>query len=121
VPNAYAALAGLELLDRLGYDVIGKQVDQLVARYASAAADAGFVVRTPAAPDRRGPLVVVQSVDGPAIVEKLGARGIIASCRGNGLRIAFHAYNTDEDVDAVMDALVAESTLLERATRVSVV
>jgi selenocysteine lyase/cysteine desulfurase len=116
VPNAYAALAGLELLDRIGYDVVGKQVDHLVAGYASAAADAGFVVRTPAAADRRGPLVVVQSVDGPALVEKLAARGIIASCRGNGLRIAFHGYNTEGDVDAVVSALVAESGLLERAT-----
>jgi selenocysteine lyase/cysteine desulfurase len=116
VPNAYGALAGLDLLDRIGYDVVGKQVDHLVARYASAAADAGFVVRTPAAPDRRGPLVVVQCVDGPALVEKLAARGIIASCRGNGLRIAFHGYNTEGDVDAVLSALVAESALLERAT-----
>jgi len=114
VPNAYAALAGLTLLDQVGYDVIGRQVDRLVARCAAAAGEAGFLVRTPAASDRRGPLVVVQSVDGPAIVEKLAARGIIASCRGNGLRVAFHAYNTDQDVDAVMSALVAESALLER-------
>jgi selenocysteine lyase/cysteine desulfurase len=72
------------------------------------------VVRTPAAPDCRGPLVVVQSVDGPLLVMKLAARGIIASCRGNGLRVAFHAYNTDDDVDAVMSALAAEAPLLER-------
>src|SRR5216683_1492597 len=116
VPNAYAALAALELLDRVGYDVVGRQVDRLAGRYASAACDAGFVVRTPAAPDCRGPLVVVQSVDGPLLVMKLAARGIIASCRGNGLRVAFHAYNTDDDVDAVMSALAAEAPLLERAT-----
>jgi selenocysteine lyase/cysteine desulfurase len=119
VPNAYAALAGLDLLDRVGYREIGRQVDHLVGRYASAAGEAGFLVRTPAAPDRRGPLVVVQSVDAPALVQKLAGRGIIASCRGNGLRVAFHAYNTDEDIDAVMSALVAESTLLERATPVA--
>ena len=38
-------------------------------------------------PDRRGPLVVVQSIDGPALVQARRAR-IIASCRGNGLRVA---------------------------------
>ena len=116
VPNAYAALAALALLDRIGYDVVGTQIDRLVARYASAAGETGFMVRTPAAPDRRGPLVVVQSVDAPALVQKLAARGIIASCRGNGLRVSFHAYNTEEDVDAVIGALVAESALLERVT-----
>jgi selenocysteine lyase/cysteine desulfurase len=115
VPNAYAAMAALELLDRIGYDAVGRQVDHLVARYASAASEAGFLVRTPAASDRRGPLVVVQSLDGPALVQKLAGRGIIASCRGNGLRVSFHAYNTEGDVDAVTSALVAESALLERA------
>jgi selenocysteine lyase/cysteine desulfurase len=74
-----------------------------------------FLVRTPAASERRGPLVVVQCVDGPALVQKLAGRGIIASSRGNGLRVAFHAYNTESDVDEVIRALVAESALLERA------
>ena len=114
VPNAYAALAALDLLDRIGYDEVGRQVDHLAARFVGAARDAGFVVRTPAAPACRGPLVVVHSVDAPALVLKLAARGIIASCRGNGLRVAFHAYNTDGDVDAVISALAAESTLVER-------
>ncbi|HEV3060284.1 MAG TPA: aminotransferase class V-fold PLP-dependent enzyme [Vicinamibacterales bacterium] len=114
VPNAYAALAALELLDRIGYDAVGHQVEYLAARYARAACDHGFVVRTPVAPDRCGPLVVVQSVDAPELVRKLAARGIIASCRGNGLRVAFHAYNTEGDADAVVSALIAESALLER-------
>ena len=56
----------------------------------------------------------MQSVDGPELVSKLAARGIVASCRGNGLRVSFHAYNTDADVDAVVSALVAESRWLER-------
>src|SRR5439155_15844508 len=114
VPNAYAAVAALELLDRLGYDAVGRQVEHLAARYLCAARDAGWAVRTPAAPDRRGPLVVVQSVDGPALVDRLAARGIVASCRANGLRVAFHAYNDTGDVDAVVSALAAESALLER-------
>jgi len=114
VPNAYAALSALELLDRLGYDEIARQVDHLTARYTEAARNHGFLVRTPSAPMCRGPLVVVQSVDGPELVSKLAARGIVASCRGNGLRVSFHAYNTDADVDAVVSALAAESRWLER-------
>ena len=120
VPNAYAALAAVELLDRIGYDAVGRHVDHLAGRYASAAAEAGFVVRTPSSPERRGPLVVVQSVDGPMLVEKLAGRGIIASCRGHGLRVAFHAYNSESDVDAVIRGLVAESPLLERAAELRI-
>ena len=120
IPNAYAALAALELLDNVGYGAVGAQIDRLVARYHSAAREGGFLVRTPADPDRRGPLVVVQSLDGPALVSRLAARGIVASCRGNGLRVSFHAYNSEADIDAVVSALEAESHLLERvAARLS--
>jgi selenocysteine lyase/cysteine desulfurase len=115
VPNAYAALGALGLLDRIGYDAVGQQVSSLVERYRSAAEGSGFVVRTPADPARRGPLVVVQSVDAPALVTRLADRGIVASSRGNGLRVSFHAYNNEADVDAVVEALQAESALLERA------
>jgi selenocysteine lyase/cysteine desulfurase len=114
VPNAYAALGGLSLLDRIGYDVVGRHVERLVERYRNAAYASGFAVRTPAETARRGPLVVVQCLDAPAMVTRLAARGIIASCRGNGLRVSFHAYNNDADVDAVVSALEAESSLLER-------
>jgi selenocysteine lyase/cysteine desulfurase len=116
VPNAYAALAALDLLDRVGYPAIGARVEALTSRFGDAARAAGYLVRTPADAARRGPLVVVQSLDGPQLVARLSARGIVASCRGNGLRVAFHAYNTDADVDAVIDALAAESELLERCS-----
>ena len=113
VPNAYAALGALGLLDRIGYETIGRQVASLVERYRSAATTPGSsCARRP--PARRGPLVVVQSVDAPALVARLAARGIVASCRGNGLRVSFHAYNNEADVDAVVEALDAESALVER-------
>jgi selenocysteine lyase/cysteine desulfurase len=115
VVNAYLAIAALDLLDRIGYQNIGEHVAGLVERFRSAAEAAGFVVRTPPERERRGPLVVIQCVDAPALVSRLAGRGIIASSRGNGLRVSFHAYNDESDVDAVMAALEAESAWLERA------
>jgi selenocysteine lyase/cysteine desulfurase len=114
VPNAYAALGALALLNRIGYQTVERQIAELVERYRSAAVAAGFVVRTPAAASQRGPLVVIQSLDAPALVTRLAAQGIVASCRGNGLRVSFHAYNNESDVDAVIGALLANADLLER-------
>src|SRR5205823_8232031 len=37
VPNAYATLAALDLLDRVGYDSVATHVDRLVAKYHDAA------------------------------------------------------------------------------------
>jgi selenocysteine lyase/cysteine desulfurase len=105
VLNAYAALGALKLLERIGLDTVERQVAMLVDRYRSAAQAGGFVVCTPAEPDRRGPLVVVQSVNAPDLVARLAGRGIVASSRGNGLRVSFHAYNSEEDVDTVVAAL----------------
>ena len=120
VPSAYAALAALRLLESVGIDAVGRRVAQLVERYRSAAEASGFVVRTPSQAERRGPLVVVQSIDAPALVARLAGRGIIGSCRGNGLRVSFHAYNNEADVDTVLDALRAEAPLLERVEAKSV-
>ena len=111
VINAYAAAAALDLLASVGQETIGREVARLVDRFAGGARAAGLSVRTPADPARRGPLVVVQSTDAAALVARLEKRGIIASCRGSGLRIAFHAYNTEQDVDTVLEALQAEVAL----------
>lgn len=99
VPNAYAARAGLDLLAQVGADVIEQQIARLTARFVSAMQDAGVDVVTPLAPERRGPLVVVRSTDAAELMRRLDARGIVASARGRGLRVAFHGYNTDDDVD----------------------
>jgi selenocysteine lyase/cysteine desulfurase len=114
VPNAAAALAGLRLLQRVGLEAIGRHVDRIVTRYRSEIEAAGAVVRTPAAVADRGPLVVVEATDGPALVTRLAGHGVIASCRGNGLRVSFHAYNNDDDVTTVVRALEQEAGLLER-------
>jgi selenocysteine lyase/cysteine desulfurase len=118
VPNAYAALAALRLLNEIGREAVARQIARLVARFHDAATAAGFVVRTPADARRRGPLVVVQSLDAPALVERLAASGIVASARGNGLRVSFHAYNNETDVDAVIAALEANAALLARVPKV---
>ncbi|MBI3400150.1 MAG: aminotransferase class V-fold PLP-dependent enzyme [Acidobacteria bacterium] len=112
VPNAYAAAAGLSLLQSVGLDVVERQVNRLVARFAEGVLTRGFDVATPADPARRGPLVVVRAADAGELVKRLDARGIIASSRGTGLRVSFHAYNNDEDVDAVLSALDAEASLI---------
>jgi selenocysteine lyase/cysteine desulfurase len=108
VPNAYAAAAGIALLQSVGAETIARQIDALVERFVSGARARGCDVITPDDPARRGPLVVIRVPDAPALVERLAARGIIASSRGNGLRVSFHGYNSSDDVDAVLAALDAE-------------
>jgi selenocysteine lyase/cysteine desulfurase len=52
---------------------------------------------------RRNSAIV--TVDLPGASEKLERAGIMASVRAGSLRASFHVYNTNEDVDAALDAL----------------
>ena len=114
IPSVYAAVAGLELLKSVGLTAIEAQIEALVERYIAEVRARGFALKTPADALMRGPLVVVRSTDAPALVQKLEARGIIASARDTGLRVSFHAYNNTDDVDEVLAALDQESALVCR-------
>lgn len=114
VPNAYAAAAGLDLLQRVGPEAVEAQIARLTARMIAGARARGFALATSGDPARRGPLVVVQATDAGRLAARLEARGIIASARGDGLRVSFHAYNDDGDVDAVLAALEDAAELVAR-------
>jgi selenocysteine lyase/cysteine desulfurase len=117
VPSIYGAVAGLELLRSVGSDVVSGQIAHLVDRFMAGARARGFDVVTPDDPERRGALVVVRSSDAQSLAVRLAAHGIIASARGTGLRVSFHAYNNDDDVESVLTALDAERSLLGPASR----
>jgi selenocysteine lyase/cysteine desulfurase len=62
-----------------------------------------------------GPLVVLRSHDAAALVAKLAERRIVVSARRDGVRFAFHVYNTMEDVRTALSALEEHLDLLVRA------
>ncbi|MEY2513023.1 MAG: hypothetical protein QOJ89_381 [bacterium] len=47
----------------------------------------------------------IVSADVPGGAERLERAGIVAALRGGRLRASWHVYNSDEDVDAALDAL----------------
>ena len=114
VPNAYGALAGIELLRRLGLEAVERHVADLAGRAIRRAHEAGYTVLTSTDVQKRGPLVVLRSTNAQELVSRLLQRGVVTSARGSGVRMAFHAYNTTEDVDRAFEALMAEEGLLER-------
>ena len=69
-------------------------------------------LKTPA--DSCGPLVVLQMKDAEAVAKKLASQDIVVSNRMDGLRVAFHAYNTIDDVHAVLAALEKNIDLVVR-------
>jgi selenocysteine lyase/cysteine desulfurase len=112
VPNVYAAVPGFQMLKEIGMENVAEHIKKLTQSLLSSAHDLGIRVKTPA--DSVGPLVVLQSKDSNLLVQKLAESDIVASNRHDGLRIAFHVYNTMDDVTAVMEVLKKNIDLLVR-------
>jgi selenocysteine lyase/cysteine desulfurase len=112
VPNIYAGVAGLGLLQETGVPAIEAHVSALNTRLIAGLDELDATVVTPADPARRGPLVCVASTDAPALVASLAEERITCSLRDTNLRIAAHYYNTDADVDTLLDALSRRRSLL---------
>ncbi|MGH3134651.1 MAG: aminotransferase class V-fold PLP-dependent enzyme [Gaiellaceae bacterium] len=112
VPNIYAGLAGMGIVEEAGVAAVEPYVRGLSDRLLAALDGLGATVATPRGEGEYGPLVCVRSTDVEALVAALLAERIVTSSRDGNLRISLHLYNVEEDVDRIVDALAAQRQLL---------
>ena len=112
VPAIYAGIAGIELMREIGIAETREHVNGLNERLIAGVDELGGTVVTPRGAERRGALVCVRSTDAPALVTALGGDGIVTSERDSNLRVSAHAYNTEDDIDAVLAGLARHRHLL---------
>jgi kynureninase len=117
VPAHYAGTPGYDLIEEIGVERIranSLRQTELLIRLAEAA---GFEVRSPRDPARRGGTVTVHVPGFEAVHKVLGERQIICDFRpGAGLRLGPHYYNTDEELESVIGEIgeIVESGAHER-------
>ena len=112
IPSIYAGIAGMELMMEIGIAETREHVNALDERLIAGADELGATVVTPREPERRGALVCIRSTDAPALVAALAGDGIVTSERDGNLRVSPHAYNTVEDIEAVLASLARQRALL---------
>jgi selenocysteine lyase/cysteine desulfurase len=112
IPAIYGGIAGMELMEEIGIAETRQHVNALNERLIAGVDELGGVVVTPREAERRGALVCIRSTDAPALVEVLGGDGIVTSERDGNLRVSLHAYNTEDDVAAVVGAFARHRQLL---------
>ncbi|RVW10991.1 aminotransferase class V-fold PLP-dependent enzyme [Prescottella agglutinans] len=97
--GAEAALAILSGLDRAGTQAhcLG-----LAQRFRDGAAALGCVEANAGAPSH---IVAVDTPDGEHVAASLHRHRIAATVTGNRLRVGFHYFNDESDVDTTLDAL----------------
>jgi selenocysteine lyase/cysteine desulfurase len=112
VPNIYAGVAGISLIEETGVAEIEAHISRLNTKLIEGLHALDATVVTPDAPAQRGPLVCVRSTDPAALVASLAEERIIASLRDTNLRLAAHFYNTPEDIEITLAALGQRRDLL---------
>jgi len=107
VPALYAANAGLELLDRLDPAAVREHVRALVRACTERLVAQGETVRAADGTDRQGAHVALVDPDPAALAASLAQRRVLVSPRGDVVRLAFHYYNTADDVREACDAIAS--------------
>jgi selenocysteine lyase/cysteine desulfurase len=110
VPNIYAGLAGMSIVEEAGTAAIEEHIAGLAERLHDGAEELGAKVVTPRS--ARSPLVCIASTDVNALVAALAGERIVCSERDGNLRVSLHLYNVEDDVDRLLDALRTNRALL---------
>lgn len=61
-----------------------------------------------------GTMIGIRSRDENALVGTLAARNVVRSSRAGSFRGMFHRYNSQDDIEALLEALMASEELLYR-------
>ncbi len=112
VPNIYAALAGMRLIQAVGLDRIRDHLREITGAIKEGAMRRGYNLVTPVDPKRHGALITLRSHKADLLVRLLKEDGVITSNRDDNLRISPHFYNNLADVDRLIDCLDKHQELL---------
>ncbi len=110
VPTVHTALGGQDVLSTVGIHAIRERNRHLTEFLISRAKDAGFRLTVPTDPERRSAIVMVRHPDPAGAVAHLAERGIIVDHRPGHVRISPHFYNTEEEIDRLVEALASYPT-----------
>jgi selenocysteine lyase/cysteine desulfurase len=112
VPNIYAGVAGIKLVQSIGLEAIEHHIGELTGALKEGIMRRGFNLVSPADPAKHGALITVRSHKVDLLVKWLEKDGIITSSRDNNLRISPHFYNDLHDIDCIIEALSKHRDLL---------
>ena len=105
VINAYVARAGMEIINALGPANIREWLVELGQRLIDGGRARGLVLHGSDDMQLKTATTAFVVGDSHAVEQAMRERGVIASARGDVIRLAPHFYSTIDDVDRALDAL----------------
>lgn len=104
----YGLDAALSLLEEVGVERIAARVQELTRRALGGLEGKGYAIASPRDDRRRAGIVMFghPAHDNDAIMAALKQAGVTAAVRGGRVRFSPHFYNTDEEIDRAVGALM---------------
>jgi kynureninase len=103
----HAPTAGYDLVEEIGVARIREHSLRQTQLLLDLADEAGFEVRSPRDPERRGGTVTIHVPEYAAVHAELEARGLLCDFRPDaGIRVGPHLYNTDDELRFAVDQIV---------------
>jgi len=99
------ATEALKMLLNFGIENIERRILKLTSHLIESVKELGLKLQTPEEPQYRSGIVNFKIEKPQEIVEKLNNKGIIVSARAHGIRVSPHFYNTEEDIDRLMEEI----------------
>jgi len=96
-------MEALKLLLEFGVENVQRRILKLTDRLIEVAKDLGLKLQTPEEPQCRAGIVNFKIDKPKELAETLRQKGIVASARASGLRVSPHFYNTEEEIDKLME------------------
>lgn len=115
VVNAYAAAAGVGVLQSVGMPQVERKICSLVDQVIDEAQRAGYRIITPLEAERHGPMLNIACSDPQRVVALLDEADVVISCRDSAIRVAPHFYNNAADIGHLFEELKKHESLIERA------
>jgi selenocysteine lyase/cysteine desulfurase len=97
------AAAALKLLLNTGIQNIEKRVLKLTDHLIRRLMEKSLKLQTPLEPECRSGIVNFLIDDPRGRTRKLAEKGIIVSARSHGIRVSPHFYNTEEEIDKLVE------------------
>lgn len=105
LPTVHTALGGQDALESVGWHAVFARRRHLTEHLVARCRERGFALRTADDPARRSGIVMVAHPDPADAVRRLDAMDIVVDHRPGYVRVSPHVYNTESEVDEVVEAL----------------
>jgi len=109
IPGILALGKSIELLLEVGIDEVWRRVEHLTTRLCDGLASKGYRVFSPRRQDETSGIVIfeppVDGLDATSVVAKLKEQNVIIVVRDGKLRASPHFYNTEAQIDRLLETL----------------